>query len=258
MPLKFQINADEIAAQFKEFADMVKADMRKAMDNLATLTRERIVEVAQNGENEKREGALNTSLKTYMDALSDAEEISPGVWVISLDEKALWIEEGMEKHDMKPDLLKGRKSRIIPFRYDRAKTQNTPFTQGLIAQIRQALKRDKLSIKKIEYDKHGSPRIGKLHEYNLGGPRPGKGNTPALTRLNVYQTPLYSDIATKKMHVKREVLTFRTVKKEGQEGKWIHPGLKAKKYMDKAMDQAVQDWEQKILPEIVEKWQWTK
>ena len=156
---------------------------------------------------------------------------------------------------MKPDLLKGKKKVVIPFKYDKGPSQNSPLTQGLISQIRQTLKKDKISITKIERDGHGSPRLGKLHEYNLGGPRPGKGNTPALTRLSIYQTPMYSDIKTKKMYVKRSVLTFRTVSSgPASAGKWIHPGFEAKNFMDKAMDLATQDWEQQILPEILERY----
>ena len=81
MPLKLQIDVDAIAAQFKDFMHSIKEDVQKSVSNLATLTRTRIVEEASK--------ALHTSLKTYMDALSDAEEVVPGVWVISLDEKAL-------------------------------------------------------------------------------------------------------------------------------------------------------------------------
>lgn len=241
MPLKFQIDVEGIASQFKDYIESLKEDMKGAVENLTTLTRTRIVEQSNK--------ELHTSLKTYREALSEPEQISPGVWVITLDEKALFIEEGIEAgKDMKPELLKGKKSVVIPFKYDKGPSQNTPLTQGLISQIRQTLKKENLSIKKIEYDANGSPRTGKLHEYNLGGPRPGKGNTQALTRLSIYQ----SENAGK---VRRDVLTFRTVSAgPASAGKWIHPGLTAKKFMDKAMDMAMQDWEEKILPEILEKY----
>jgi hypothetical protein len=244
VPLKFQIDAEAIAAQFKEFMLSVKEDLQKSMSELAFITRTRILEEAQS--------ELQTTRKTYEESLSEVTEVSPGVWVIALDEKAMYIEEGIEAgHDMKPDLLKGKKYRVIPFRYDKGPSQNTPSTQALISQIRQTLKKNKLTISKLEYEmKDGvkSPRMGKLHEYNLGGPRPGKGNTPALTRLSIYQSE-------KNGKVKRDVLTFRTVSAgPASAGKWIHPGLTAKKYMDKALDKATADWEEQILPAIMEKW----
>lgn len=241
MGLKFQIDTDSIAAQFKEFSAEVKADMKKAIDNLVTLTRTRIVEQAQK--------ELHSSRDTYLANLSNAEEISPGVWVISLDQPALWIEEGIEKNkDMKPDLLKGKPYRIIPFRYDKPKSQNTVFTQNLISQIKQELRKVKIPYKKIEYNENGSPRLGKLHEINIKSSIPGKGNTPALHGLSIYQHE-------KAGKVKREILTFRTVTSgPSSTGKWIYPGLDAKKFMDKALAMAIVDFEQSILPEIMKKW----
>lgn len=243
MGLKFEINAEEILAQFKEFKEEVKKNMEDALKNLATLTHARIVEQTQ-----ELSSATN---KIYADALSGPEDVATNVWVISLDEKALWIEEGIENNkDMKPELLKGKKHRAIPFRYDRPESQNTQFTQGLISEIKQKLKREKLSISKIERNDDKSPKTGKLHEFNLGGAIPGRGNTPALQGLNIYQ---HQSKASGK--VRRDVLTFRTVSSgPASDGKWIHPGYDAKKFMDKAMEKAVRDWEDNILPEILNKW----
>lgn len=243
MPLKFDINADEILAQFKELKDEVKKNMEDSLRNLVTLTRARIVE-----QTEVLSSATN---RIYMEALGNEEEVATNVWVIALDEKALWIEEGIEaNHDMKPDLLKGKPYRVIPFRYDRPESRNTPFTQGLIGEIKQKLKVEKLSISKIEKNKDGSPKIGKLHEFDFGGPIPGRGNTPALTRLTVYQSQQKDS-----SKIRRDVLTFRTVSAgPASDGKWIHPGYQGKKFMDKAMDKAMKDWEEQILPEILAKW----
>jgi hypothetical protein len=265
MALKFQIDTDSLVAQFKDFAFTVTEDLKKSMSNLATLTRTRIVEAAG------RE--LHTTKKTYMDALSDAEEVTPGVWVISLDEKALFIEEGTDpkKLDMKPDLLKGRKHRVIPYHYDKGPKQNSNFTNAMVMEIRQTLKQDRkpslimkkgalqttnrTPFKQIEYNPNGSPRIGKLHEYNIQSPIPGKGNTPALTRLSIYQKEV-KNAQTGKVSISRDILTFRTVTDgEASEGKWVRKSpLKARKFMDHAMDLATADWEQQILPELIEKW----
>lgn len=243
MALKFEINTEEILSQCKEFKKEVKKNLEESLRNLVTLTRARIVESAQS--------LSSATNRTYIEALQDEEEVAPNVWVIALDQKALWIEEGIEpNHDMKPDLLKGRRVRAIPFRYDRPESRNTPFTQGLISEIKQKLKKEKLSISKIEKNADGSPRVGKLHEFNFGGGRPGKGNTPALERLTIYQ---HQNEKTGK--IRRDVLTFRSVSSgPASDGKWIHPGYPAKNFMDKAMEQAVKDWEENILPEILNKW----
>lgn len=248
MPLKFQLDISEIASQFSAFSKEVADDLTKAVKNLATLTRAQIhLEV---------QSELHTSRKIYLDNLSDPTESSPGVWVISLDEPALWIEEGIAPNtDMKPDLLKGAKYKVIPFKYNTAPTDTAPSTQLLIKEIQRKLRSEKIPYKNIEYNKNGSPKTGKLHNLRWGtdvpggAKRPGKGNTPQLQGLSIYQQ------LTKTGNVRRDILTFRTVSSgPASAGKWIHPGFTAKKYMDKAFDEAMRKWEQEILPELMDKW----
>lgn len=248
MALKFQLDVEEITSRFSEFAKEVKTDLENAVKNLATLTRAQIHLEAQS--------ELHTTRKIYLDNLSNPTESTPGVWVITLDEPALFIEEGIEPNkDMKPELLKGASHRVIPFKYDTPPTETAPSTQLLINEIKKKLKNEKIPFKKIEYNKDGSPKTGKIHDLKWGVDlpggrnRPGKGDTPQLKGLSIYQQ------VTKTGNVRRDILTFRTVSSgPASQGKWIHPGLTAKKYMDKAFDQAMAEWEAKILPEIIEKW----
>lgn len=252
MPLKIQIDAAKIAEQFKEFALEVEQDIRKSMGGLAALTEAKVrMEAAQQ---------LKTSRGLYLDNLT-WEEVSPGIYVVALGEPALWIEEGIEPNtDMKPGLLKdaktskrGTRYKVIPFKYSNPPSQNTPYTQGIISEIKQKLRKEKVPFKKIELNADGSPKIGKLHEFNFGNPGgrmggPGKGNTPVMKGLSIYQS-------MKNGNVRRDILTFRTVSSgPGSQGKWIHPGAKAKKFMDAAADWAMAEWENKILPEIMLKW----
>ena len=249
MALKLNIDASKIAEQFKEFAVEVEQDLQKAVGQLAAMTHAKVVERA----NEE----LGSTRKKFMDSLG-FEEIAPGVWVISIDEKGLFIEEGIEaNHDMKPDLLKegsktsksGNRYKVIPFDYGKPPSQMTGTTQQLVNQIKQSLKQEKVSFKKIERNSDGSPKVGKLHEFNLGGPRLGKGNTPALKGLSIYQS------MTKSGNVKRDILTFRTVSSgPASAGKWHHPGMDGKKYLDWALEQATKEWENEILPKIMDKW----
>lgn len=248
MPLKFQIDANALASQFGEFAKEVAADMTRAVKELATLTRAQIHMEVQS--------ELHSARKIYLDNLSDPTQTTPGVWVITLDEPALWIEEGIEaNHDMKPDLLKGRKTRVIPFRYDSKPTETVPQTQLLIKEIQKKLRSEKIPFRKIEFNSDGSPKTGKLHDLRWGtdvpggNKIPGKGNTPQLQGLSIYQQ------LTKTGNVRRDILTFRTVSSgPASQGKWIHPGFKAKRYMDKAFDEALRKWETDILPAIMDKW----
>ena len=264
MSLKVQVNADALAAMFKQFSTEVKQDIVNGMGQLASATYAKIKEMAQN---EIKDGSMR---KTYVDAVK-YEELNPGVWVVSLDEDASWIEDGIPKNtDMKPALLKNAKTaangnrwRAIPFRYDQGPTRNTPATNNLIndikLNIRQQMVKDsfdkqgkpynKVPFKGIEYGADGKPKQGKLHTFDFGGPIPGKGNTPALKGLSIYQS-------VKNGKARRDILTFRTVSSgPGSQGKWIHPGMDGKKFFDKAYEWAMQEWDKTILPEIVKKWE---
>lgn len=254
MSLKFNIDANAIADQFKAFKLEVEQDLNKAVANLAAITDAKVKEMANQ--------ELHTSRKEFMDSLG-FEEVSPGVWVISVDESGLFVEEGIDANkDMKPDLLKenfkvskdGSRYKAIPFDYGAAPSTQSPSTMQIVSYLKQQLKKEAVPFKKIERNTDGSPKVGKLHEFDFGNPRgtmggPGKGNTPVLNGLSIYQT------VTKTGNVRRDILTFRTVSSgPGSQGKWHHPGLEAKKFLDRALDWAMQEWETKILPEVLEKW----
>ena len=81
--LKLIVDAEAIAAQFKEFAKEVQADMQKAMGELATLTRAQIahsVKVKQGGQ----------QAEVHLEHLHEEKNLSgtlqrplSGVWTIT-------------------------------------------------------------------------------------------------------------------------------------------------------------------------------
>lgn len=245
MSLKIKIDVQYLAKQCKEFAMEAESDMRKGVANLSALAHAKIRELAS----EK----LHSTRNTFLDNLSQVEEVVPGVFVITLNEAALFIEEGMERHDMKPDLLKnamvGKNGRykIIPFKHSKLPQDTTGKEQNIVQQIKSKLKKEKVPFRKIEYDSKGDPRLGKLHTFSWGGEKPGKGNTGVLERVNVYQTKGPTG------NVRRDIFTFRTVT-DKQTDKWVHPGVKAAKILDEAGDWAEKTWENEILPEILNKY----
>lgn len=249
MSLKLNIDVSEIAKAFKEISLEVEQDLQKAVGNLAAMTHAKVAELASQ--------ELHSSLKTLQKSLG-FEEISPGVWVVSIDEKALWIEEGIEPNtDMKPGLLKnaktskdGHRYKVIPFDHGKAPSQMNPVAQQLVSEIRRGLEKANIPFKKIEKDANGSPKMGKLHTLDLGGPIPGKGNTPALQGLNIYQSK------GKNGNIRRDILTFRTVTDgPGSAGKWIHPGFQGKEFLDRAFSWAEEKWNNEILPDVLKKWE---
>lgn len=254
LKLNFNIDAAAIAEQFKEMKLEVEQDLNKAVANLAAITDAKVKEMASQ--------ELKSSRQPFMDSLG-FEEIAPGVWIISVDESGLWIEEGIEANkDMKPGLLAenfktskdGHRYKAIPFDYGTAPSQQTPSTQMVVSYLKSQLRKEKVPFKKIEKNDDGSPKVGKLHEFDFGNPRgtmggPGKGNTPQFKNLSIYQS------ITKSGNVRRDILTFRTVSDgPGSAGKWHHPGAEPKKFLDRALDWAMKEWEDKILPEVMEKW----
>lgn len=248
MSLKIKIDTAGLAAQFKEFALEVEQDIKKGVANLATITHAKVAEMASE--------ELRSTRQPFLDNLG-FEEIADGVWVVSVDEKAMFIEEGLNQgFDMKPGLLKngktskkGYKYRVVPFEHSKAPSQLTESAQAIVSQIRSNLKKEKVPFKKIEKNPDGSPRLGKLHTLNWKSSIPGKGNTPVLKGVNIYQT------LTKTGNVRRDILTFRTVTGDPiQADKWKHPGLTGKKFLDRAFTWALKEWEERILPEIMNKW----
>jgi hypothetical protein len=250
MAIKINIDVAAIAAQFKELALEVEQDLRNGVANLAAITHAKVAEMARD--------ELKSPLSQLQKAL-DWEEISPGVWVVSIDEKAFWIEEGIEPNkDMKPALLKGatktskagHKYRAIPFDHGKPPTQMTPHAQGLVDKIKAKLRQEKVPFKKIEKTKDGSPRVGKLHEFHIDSDKPTpKASHPALKGLTIYQTKMPDG------KIRRDILTFRTVSEgPNSKDKWFHPGYTAKKFLDRASEWAVKEWENEILPQILAKY----
>lgn len=251
-PLTFNIDVDSIVNEVKDMGLKAKAQIERAVEELSKQTHAHIVEQAQNGPKK-----LHSSLNQYKDNLTKAEEIFAGVYVITLNEPAMWIEEGKESGDMKPGLLKGAKFKVIPFDQnkrpqDRSETDNQiheQLTDGL-KKINRNLRKQKLpeiSLSKLEYDASGSPRIGKLHELKMDSNRPtSNAKHPALNGLAIYQR---ENPETKK--VERQVLTFRTVSVNSDPDSWMYPGFEGRKFFDEAYQWAMNEWETKILPELL-------
>lgn len=255
MSIKINIDVEKLAAEFKELAFEVEQEMMQAVAGLAAMTHARVAEQAST--------KLKSSFKTFQDNLG-FEEISPGIWVVSIDQGAMWIEEGINSdHDMKPDLLKdapsgenGARHRVIPFDHALAPTQRNATANRIVEELKAGLKNINkvrkaqgaapITANKIEKNSDGSPRVGKLHEFDLPSDKPTKNaKHPALKGLTIYQSKDESG------NVRRDVLTFRTVSDNSAPDSWHHPGFEAKKFLDEAEVWALNEWENKILPDLL-------
>lgn len=261
---EFKVNLDiSSLTQFLDnFAKEIVKDVKSSIKGLAVDSHNHIKEEAQN--------KLHSFREKYLENLSPPEQIDELLWVITLDSDAEWIEMGRpEPYDMKPGLLKdgkmsadGHRYRVVPMNQGKTPSQMTalptkekPFTKGayeraMVALVKAELRQRNIPYKKLEVDPvTGSPRLGKLHSLNIESNVPGKGNTPQLYGLNIYQTQ------HKDGSVKRSITTFRTVTdREDQKDKWIHPSVEAKNFFEQTRIWAEQEWESKILPSIVNKY----
>jgi hypothetical protein len=248
--LKLNIDVAGIAKQFREIAHEVEQDLNLGVKKLAAATHAKILEDSQQ--------ELHTSREKYAKALNRIQEIAPNVYVIALDESALWIEEGIpNNHDMKPALLKNAKSypggkryRVIPFEHAKPPSQMTGIAQKIASQLGKELKKRGVPFKSIEKDAWGRPLQSSrpIHKFDFDSAIPGKGNTPALKNVEIYQGMVNGN-------VRRRVTTFRTVT-DGPEsaGKWHHPGFKARHFFERAHNWAGHEWDAEMLPEILRKW----
>lgn len=254
--LKLNIDVQKLADSVNSLVEEVIGDVRKGVQRLSAQTHAKILELATS--------ELKTSKKKYMDALSTPEEVAPGVWVITLDADALWIEDGLpENFDMKPGLLKNAKTsangsryQVIPFEWSKNHRQNSGNQQMLVNELQSKLKNEGIAWKatknNIVTNPDGTPKIGKIGEASLGNPG-GRlayknAKTPLFNKINIYQS------LTKTGNIRRDVISFRTISSNSKPDSWIHPGTEKKEFMDKALQFMEEVWERDMLPEILNKY----
>lgn len=267
--LKINLNVSDLTKYLEKFADDVKRDVEQGIKGLARATHTHILE-------EAKKKLTKFELPVYEKNLSQATQVDEFLWEITLIDKGAEIENGQPARDMKPSLLNvtrpgkkpaktdkdGNKYRIIPMEQGKMTSTLNPKTlsndKEAIDQIKAFLKGKKLSYSGLEKDpRTGSPRLSKvgkdgyprpLHSFDIPSRIPGKGNTELLTRLNIYQ------VKNKNGGAKKVMTTFRTVKEEGQEGKWIYPAQGAKNIFSEAGDWAKDQWDREWLPKILMKY----
>jgi hypothetical protein len=247
--LKFEIDIESIASQFKEEMQEVQDQLYEGVQALAAMTHARTIELA----NEK----LRSTREDYIEALS-FKEIEKGIWVVSLDEKMLWVEDGKDSGSMVDDLLKknakvsksGEKYKVIPFEHSKSPSKMSKHHESLVNDLKKELKARQIPFKKIEKNPDGSPRLGKLHSMNIESPLPTpRAKHPIFHGLNIYQR---KDESGK---IRRDVMTFRIVKESHKNaGKWYHPGIDAYKLMDQAFEYSTKEFENTIMPAILAKY----
>lgn len=253
----------------KELEPKIQRALNEAARDLATQTHAHILEEVQS--------KLHSTRDKYIAGL-EFKQVNDSTWVISLDKSAMWIEEGMPEHEMLDNLLSspkaktakdGSKYMVVPFDHKKGPTQQTQAQKSLTDTIKQEMAKRKIPYAKVETDANGQPKLGMLHKFDImktplkthDGPGQGKGpigqvrqgptGIPFLQGVRVYQKKV-KDQATGKDKVQRGIMTFRVASsKHKGTGRWVHPGLEAKKFFEEAQDWALQQWVQRIVPDIM-------
>jgi len=85
----------------------------------------------------------------------------------------------------------------------------------------------------------------------IGAARMGPTGIPFLQGIRVYQKRVKDD-STGHSKVSRGIMTFRVASsKHKGTGRWVHPGLQARNFFDEAADWALEQWEKRIVPDIL-------
>jgi len=269
--LYLNLDISQLANLAENLQPAVEAAMKRAAQELTMATHGHIVEQVQQ--------KLKSTRQKYLDALS-FEQISDNAWIISLDPSANWIEDGMEAHEMIEDLLKqgrpnkqkaegsprggiktakdGSRYRAIPFEHNKGQASQTPAQTSLTNMVKSEMKARGIPYGKIEKDAGGQDKLGLLHSFDVSARGKGampvpvsKVGIPLLNGVRVYQQKV-KDKAGKEV-TKKAIMTFRMVstKMKGS-GRWVHPGLEAKHFMDAAFQWAVDHWTKVIAPSVIE------
>lgn len=267
----FRVNLDltPLTSLGLSIDEAAKKAMADAGAKLTAMTRAHIVEEA----NKK----LHTRRQMFLDGLSHFK-LDDNTWVVNLDAKVRWIDDGMPAHNMIDDLLKSKSAKtakdgskfvVVPFKHNKGPTQTTPAQKTLLDTIKKELKDRKIGYGKIETGEDGKPKLGLLHKFDIkhapikqqNGPGLGKGpvgavaqgptGIPLLQGVRIYQRNV-KDPKTGKDSTKREIMTFRVAssKHKGQ-GRWDHPGNEGTRLMDEAYAWAKTTWEREIVPQLM-------
>ena len=255
--LNLHINIDEIVAQMQQEATQAQEMVKVAVATLATATNQQIVKQV----NDK----LHSRREKYKDALS-FKQVADNLWVIELDAKAMWIEEGKEAGSMLDDLLKspkaktdkdGHKYLIVPFEHTKPPTKQTVEAQSITDILKKGLKQAGVGFKKLDRNPDGSVKQGLVHKGDYGGPKKPHWSNRALDGVRVYQHAMKNPDGSPKTDKKgnamgrRDIMTFRIASEKHRGKKWEYPGIEGTHFFEHAWEWAIQKWETEILPKLL-------
>ena len=285
--INFKIDPKQVLEACKDSQEEVTKQLSKSVGDLAKATQRKILELA--------DAKLSPNLKLLFRGKEDQKNIhldtiSPNVHVITLTGSAVWIDDGLERQDMKTDrwLFKSSKTKqgkngrylVVPFEHSKKPSLQNGYEKGLSDRIKFELKAVNKTRKKnglspvtwggIERNKDGSLKEGKIHEFDFtAGKASYKWSNDPLEKLAVYQAiekdkqGRYKLDSKGKYKVSRSFMTFRTASESTKvnpetgvapKDKFIYPGYTGIKFMEAAAEWCESEFYNNILPAIFAKW----
>ncbi len=291
--VKFTIDIEDIATKLDKTREVIEEKVVPALERLSISTHAFIVNKAnQELDGFKRDFFLGngkhgdkTTERSSNHAGVDQSakhvrwtQVTKGIWVVEIDEKAAWIEEGRPPTSMatedwllKPGKAKRAKDgslyRSIPFKQlegGKPAPNTKPAYQSL---VKAAMRQQNIHQTRIEKNQDGSPKLGIIHRLNVTGPEggwqkhPGVFSKPrtdqeaAMTGFKPHEGifHLKGAVVTQRMKpgkkggagkVVKETVVFRTVSSKHQmEGRWMAPEVKPFGAIPAAHKYAQEQWE---------------
>lgn len=246
-----QFDLSQLEKEFSFFNDINKR-LENAIETLAAQAYGQAIKLTQE--------QLTSRRNTFLENLSFSKEGSgkDAVYVIILNAKAMWIEEGHEAFNLK-DTLKGETSRVVPFKHN----SNQPSLQSAkqqqaYSEIKSFLKKNKVSLSKPITNQAGQPILS-----SPGNVRPAatfskvpsstvskKSGESILNRMNIYQHETTGKGGQKS--IQKSIMTFRTVSQNSDTSEWNIPPLKAAKIMDQTYQWILENYEKIISEALVD------
>jgi len=211
----------------------------KYSKELAEATYGKVVEIA--------EKKLNTRKERFLKGLS-MDNPGKAEWSVVLDEKVVWIDDGLSPYDQKEALLKtgaktsasGSRYKVIGFEHK----GGTPAQSSLTQTIQAELGRRKATGQNIDkfniMDAPMSTSALKIGAGPKGQVAQGAASgIPLLKGVNMIRNS--SNIKTRQLNEK--AVTFRTVSDNSPGDSWKHPGLEKTGIFDEATEWAEKEAE---------------
>lgn len=269
MKYRFSINVDEVARQVQKDVAQVRARVTDEVRKLSISTHAFVIAKA----NAELDGYIRKAFLGENNKNVRWEQVADRIWAVTIDESAAWIEEGKPSVFMRWLLDNNPKAKTAK---DGSRYAAIPMTQARLSGgkkmnnpkvayetiIKNAMKQEGISIKRIERNDDGTPKTGILHKLSIQPPGtrdqfpgmfsiPRSQETAARVGLPAHDGifHLKGAVVTQRLDAKnkpvREVITFRTIssKHEAEGNRWMSKAVQPFGALEAASQYAKEEWE---------------